>query len=66
MAFAFIGTAIRMGPHPYLIFDGLRNWIVFAWLLAFVPFAIGIFLDWRSLAHIEIERSNWRWRKGGK
>lgn len=56
MSFAFIGSALRQSPHPVLNFEGLSNWIILAWLIAFIPFAIGVFLDWRSIARIERKR----------
>jgi hypothetical protein len=53
MALAFLASAVRQAPHPAIDPDMLRNWILFAWLIAYIPKMIGVFWDYQSIGRIE-------------
>ena len=55
MAIAFLLGALIVAPHPISNFEGLRTYARLAWFCAFIPFGIGVFLDWNSMARIERE-----------
>jgi hypothetical protein len=61
MGIAFCMGAMILGPHPAYDYEWLRPVSRYFWLFAFVPFAVGIFLDWHSIAEIERERSKAGW-----
>lgn len=53
---AFFLAAIVTGPHPLDDYRWLISYSRLLWLSALIPFLIGSFFDWRSLARIEREQ----------
>jgi hypothetical protein len=56
MAIAFSLGSLTVLPHPVYNFEWLREYARYAWLFAFVPFAIGVWLDWHSLSRIRQQK----------
>ena len=61
LAIAFCMGALIVGPRPIDDFEWLRPISRWFWLAGFVPFVVGVFLDWHNLGEIEHERSKAGW-----
>lgn len=66
MAIALMIGSLTIAPHPpvwllnFFHVANLKGLLIFSrysWFLAFVPFAIGVFLEWHSMARIKREQN---------
>lgn len=58
MAIALMLGSLTVAPHPMYDFKWLILYARYAWLFAFVPFGIGVFLEWHSMARIKQARES--------